>query len=100
MLYSRYFFAVASALAFFGSAVFSNAQVQANGYIDSSFSAACVAGSPGFVTRALLVQPDGRIIVGGQFDTPAACANGIVRLLTTGAKDNTFGSAFGNTDFV
>jgi uncharacterized delta-60 repeat protein len=95
-------FCLWSVLTLLGATLCSNAQIRANGFIDNTFKQpTCLANaSVNFVTRAVLVEADGRIIVGGQFSTPSACANGMVRLQTSGDRDNTFGSQLSPTDFV
>src|SRR6185503_9253670 len=98
MLDSRYFCLLWSALLLAGATVSSRAQGRGNGFIDPTFTAACPSAANA-ITRALLVQPDGRIIVGGQLGSPA-CANGIVRLLAIGARDSSFSVPLSPGDFV
>lgn len=65
------------------------ARLHTDGSIDESFKAELV-GSP-FEVRALCVQPDGKIIVGGQFSAAGATPRGnIVRLLSNGSLDSDF----------
>lgn len=87
--------------------VFGVARFNANGIIDTSFDADgkqihTFSGMTGLAADALLVQPDGKVVVGGQ-------ANGnfaLVRFLTTGALDAAFGTGgatvtdMGGTDAI
>jgi uncharacterized delta-60 repeat protein len=59
------------------------------GSVDSMFRA--TATENGGQVRATLVQPDGKIVVGGQFKSFAGCArSGIARLNADGTCDQTF----------
>ncbi len=88
-------------LAFFYGGLTTRAQVRSDGYIDPTFGSFCLTNpSPSVFTRAVAVQPDGRVLAGGNFRTPAACANAIVRLRSDGTTDPTFGSPFFAGDFV
>jgi uncharacterized delta-60 repeat protein len=89
-----------SALLVLGTAIVAHAQIQRNGYIDTSFTAACFNNPNSIVTRTLLVQPDGKILVGGEFSSAVACANGLVRLRTNGVTDGTFASPLALNDIV
>ncbi len=101
MLDARYLSVLWSALLLLGATTSSRAQFRANGYIDTSFTAPCLANnSVDFAPRAFWVQPDDRILVGGHFGSPAACANALIRLRTNGVTDTTFSSPFAATDFV
>jgi len=78
------------------------ARLTSTGAIDSSFTpptASSYAGGsfPGSCT-ALLLQPDGRIVVGGTFTTFGSAANYVARFSSTGAFDSAFAAAggFGN----
>jgi len=74
----------------FGAAVSSHAQSE--GYIDTNFTARCIGNTS---PRALVVQFDGKIIVGGNFFSPnTACVNAIDRMTANGFADNTFASPF------
>jgi len=53
-----------------------------------------------FTTRALAVQTNGNILVGGNFNTAQSCANAITRLRTNGSIDSTFSSPFFSGDLV
>ena len=65
------------------------ARLHTDGSIDESFKAE-LDGSP-FEVRALCVQPDGKIIVGGQFSAAGGTPRGnIVRLLSNGSSDSDF----------
>lgn len=70
-------------------------RLEANGTVDPTFDV-----STGFVNlarlRSLLVQPDGKIIAAGDFDSYNGIASkGIVKLNSDGSKDATFESANG-----
>ena len=65
------------------------ARLHTDGSIDESFKAE-LSGYP-FEVRALCVQPDGKILVGGQFSAAGATPRGnIVRLLSNGSLDSDF----------
>ena len=68
-------------------------RLNANGSVDATFSAgAGLAFGAAFAT-AVAVQPDGKILVGGDFPTfNNQPANGLVRLTATGAPDPSFTS--------
>lgn len=76
-----------------GSALESVVRVMPDGSRDSSFdvgSGALLGFGPGS-PRALAVQPDGRILIAGQFDTFAGATRGcIVRLNSDGTVDSSF----------
>ena len=62
----------------------------ANGALDPSFA---VGMGPSGWVRTLAVQPDGRILVGGEFPVfDSASVNNMVRLEPNGARDVTFGA--------
>lgn len=64
------------------------ARVSTNGVVDTTFDAGAIAGSE--VSR-MLVQPDGKIIVFGNFSSiDGYSRQGIARLETNGAVDTTF----------
>ncbi|MCC3155829.1 T9SS type A sorting domain-containing protein [Hymenobacter sp. 15J16-1T3B] len=60
-----------------------------DGAVDAGFSCAAPLNGP---VLKILVQPDGKVLVGGGFSTPRR----IVRLEATGAVDNTFSSPLTN----
>ncbi len=69
------------------------ARVQANGTVDGAFVPPVISGGSGDV-RSILVQSDGRVIVGGRFTSPKGY---IVRLEANGALEADFDvSADGN----
>lgn len=75
-------------------------RLTANGSLDASFSAGAgpvVTGSPASGSVATLaVLPDGKILVGGEFDTfNGQPANGLLRLNANGSVDPTFVFALG-----
>lgn len=70
------------------------AQVRSGGYIDTTFLAPCLSGASSLTTRALAVQPDGRILAGGTYTTGNSCVNGLVRLQINGGTDLSFTSPF------
>jgi uncharacterized delta-60 repeat protein len=61
------------------------ARLNANGSVDSSFT-------PGVrgIVRCIVVQPDGKIIVGGYWIGSGTNVNGLVRLNADGSRDATF----------
>jgi len=64
------------------------ARLEANGTVDAAFTAACQANGP---VNSLVVQPDGRVLVGGNFTTLAGSARVYLgRLLPSGELDPTF----------
>ncbi len=68
------------------------ARLNANGTLDTSFNPNLVDiyGGTGY-TFSLALQPDGKILVGGQFNTVnGQTRNNIVRLNANGTPDNTF----------
>ena len=89
-----------AALALVVTAGTMQAQVRSAGYIDTAFYAACLAGNSSLTTRALVVQPDGRILAGGTYNTGNSCGNGMIRLLTNGAIDTSFIAPFISGDQV
>src|SRR6266851_8329712 len=74
-------------------------RLNSNGTLDRSFGTNGVAALPPCLAsaRALLRQPDGRIVLGGSAPEPAptACSNAVplARLLASGRTDRTFGDA-------
>jgi uncharacterized delta-60 repeat protein len=101
MFDSRRLAALLACLLLLGATVSVRAQLRGNGYIDTTFSAPCLANaSANFQPRALLVLPNGRTLVGGHFAAPAACANGLIRLGTNGVTDLSFSSPLRAGNFV
>lgn len=85
----------------FLAAGFARAQIRSEGYIDTAFGSACLTNLvTAEATRALAVQPNDHVLVGGTFNSSVACANAIVRLKPTGARDTTFSSLFISGDWV
>lgn len=101
MLAIRSVYALLAAIAFL-QATSVRAQLRANGYIDTAFNQTCVSSpSVNFSTFALHVQPDGRIVAGGNYSTGVgACRNAILRLNTNGTTDGSFQMIFSPNDFV
>ncbi len=68
------------------------ARLHVNGSVDTSFDAGAGAAGSGAQIRALAVQPDGRIVVGGFFTSFAgqATLHRLVRLLPDGSVDPDF----------
>lgn len=65
------------------------ARLNANGTLDTTFDAG--TGSNGSAVASLALQPDGRVLVGGQFSSFNGVSRvGIVRLTAVGAVDTTF----------
>lgn len=66
-------------------------RLNTDGSIDSSFNTAIVGSENISVVRAITIQPDGKILVAGLFDTFAGLARQkIVRLLPDGTLDSGF----------
>lgn len=64
------------------------ARLQADGTLDATFTANCPANG---TVKSLALQPNGRILVGGSFDSLAAGQRrGVGRLLPSGALDTAF----------
>src|SRR5215218_2293680 len=80
-------------LGFISTAVITHAQQRAEGFIDTNFTAQCIGNTS---PRALAVQFDGKIIVGGTFQQGpgVACVNAIDRMTSEGRADGTFASQF------
>ena len=77
------------------------ARLNADGSFDASFSPGSGFSQNGFTINALLrtivVQPDGRALVGGEFDRyNGAARQGLVRLLPSGALDTSFAASASN----
>ena len=80
-----------------GSSSIRIARINTNGTLDTTFSTAL-----GFNNQVdtIAIQPDGKILAGGQFNTyNNVTFNRIIRLTSTGTQDNTFlsSSGFNNT---
>ena len=66
------------------------ARVNSDGSLDSSFDPGSGTGEISMVT-AMAIQPDGKILIGGQFTTYNGIArNGFARVNSDGALDNSF----------
>jgi uncharacterized delta-60 repeat protein len=64
------------------------ARLNPNGALDNSFD---VGSGFNGAAKIVCIQPDGKILVGGDFSTyNGATANKLIRLNTDGSKDNTF----------
>lgn len=72
------------------------ARYNANGSLDTSFDGDgklnSALGTPNSQARAVALQPDGKIVVGGLIDNGTNYDIGLVRYLTNGALDGTFGT--------
>ncbi len=77
-------------------------RLNADGSLDESFAAAAFRQSNGPVdVAALALQPDGKILVGGSFDSVNAVArSALVRLNTDGSVDPTFKADLGTAPSV
>jgi uncharacterized delta-60 repeat protein len=74
------------------------ARLEANGALDGSFNA--MAGPSGLV-RLILIEPDGKILIGGEFTTVNNTGrNRIARLNGDGSLDDSFDPASGANDIV
>ncbi len=70
------------------------ARLNANGTLDTAFQAAGL--DLNAEVNALVLQPDGKIVVGGNFSlAQAQFSEGLVRVLPSGARDLTFGAPSG-----
>lgn len=70
-------------------------RLSATGALDTAYSAMVNSGPNGGI-ETLVVQPDGKLLVGGSFSSFAGTARtGLVRLLDTGAIDAAFSTANG-----
>lgn len=79
------------------------ARLKADGSLDSTFNPGTgfSGGSPSTMLHTIAVQPDGKILVGGNFTTyNAVVCNRIVRLNVDGSRDLTFNQGFGFSDEV
>jgi uncharacterized delta-60 repeat protein len=71
------------------------ARVHPNGYLDSAFNTGT---GPGGMVDCLALQPDGKIVIGGRFNTVGGVARkGIARLNPDGSLDPTFDPGAGIT---
>jgi uncharacterized delta-60 repeat protein len=78
-------------------------RLNTNGTIDNTFNIGTGAShlNQGSTTvRALLVQPDGKILVGGSFTSFNGQTTNIVRLNTDGSIDNTFNTGTGANSMI
>ncbi len=66
------------------------ARLNSDGSLDTSFAGPDFAGSTGWIIRALALQPDGKILIGGAFYyANGQRRSGFSRLTTSGAFDST-----------
>ncbi len=77
-----------------GNTVGSLIRVSSTGVLDAAFPAGGAMSSPSTV-NSLLVQPNGRIVVGGGFMTYSGSGLGLVRLEADGNLDTTFVTGLG-----
>ncbi len=74
------------------------ARVHVDGSLDTGFDAGSGASNP---LRAVVVQPDGRVLVGGYFTTiDGTTRNRVARLRANGSLDTTFAPAGGANGYV
>lgn len=74
------------------------ARINTDGSLDTSFNTGSGLDDPG---RSIVVLPDGKILVGGQFSTyNGVTRNGIVRLDANGSLDTSFDPAEGADGYV
>lgn len=67
------------------------ARLNANGSLDGSFAAPVLTGAYGISVRAVSVQADGKVLMGGMFDTVGGQAHrGVARLDANGTLDSSF----------
>jgi uncharacterized delta-60 repeat protein len=74
------------------------ARLNADGTPDATFSIG--TGAPSGSVNALVVQPDGKVVVGGTFPAFGGQASSLVRLNANGSLDTTFGAGAGFTGAV
>ena len=73
-------------------------RLNANGSLDNTFNPALAIDAG---VRALLVQPDGKIVVGGSFtNVNGTLRHGLVRLESTGSLDNAFLAGLSGADDI
>jgi uncharacterized delta-60 repeat protein len=78
-----------------GTSAIRLARLNADGTLDPAFS---VGTGPSDGISDMVLQPDGKLLVSGSFQTVnGSNARGVVRLLSTGAVDNTFSTGSGPT---
>lgn len=66
------------------------ARLHPDGTLDTAFNPQ-ISGQPGWFIAALVIQPDGRLVIGGNFDqVQGQPRNGLARLLADGTLDPTF----------
>jgi len=81
-----------------GQACHRIARLNPDGSLDQSFNLSVGVGQD---IRAVLVQPDGHILVGGHFNNVAGRRqNGVARFNSDGSRDGTFRPGAGTTAFV
>ena len=66
------------------------ARLNTDGSLDTGFNANGAAGSSGNFVAAIVVQPDGKIIAGGNFDVDDGAEPNLLRLNTNGTVDASF----------
>ena len=77
------------------------ARLNANGSLDSAFNPIMSSSSSAVVVRALTLQPDGKILLGGAFNTiNSSTRNGVARLNADGSLDLTFNPSTGANNGV
>src|SRR6185503_2784999 len=78
---------------------FNLARLNSDGSLDSSF---VLAGSPNDAVNNVLLQPDGKIIIGGNFtdDSVGFPRRAIARLNSNGSLDGSFNASLGIPSFV
>jgi uncharacterized delta-60 repeat protein len=84
-----------------GDVVSFNTTNNSDGTIDNTFNIGTGFNALNDYVRSIVPQPDGRILVGGDFSTYGSTTrNGIIRLNTGGTIDNTFNIGTGFTNSV
>ncbi len=85
---------------FNGTSISRVARLNSNGSLDTSFNIGTGTGA-GSTVRSIVVQADGRIVIGGGFFTfNGISRNDIARLNTNGSLDTTFNPGSGTSDEV
>lgn len=77
------------------------ARLLSNGAVDASFNIGSATAPTTYTIRSIFIQPDGKIIVGGRFDTFNSISRpNLVRLNADGTVDNTFDPGTGTDGTV
>jgi uncharacterized delta-60 repeat protein len=82
-----------------GTSITGVARLHPDGGLDSSFNPGSITGSFDYRVHAVVLQPDGKVLIGGLFNTVQGISrNGIARLHPDGSLDNSFDPGTGVTE--